>query len=183
MIRAGDLPVRAEFLDDAAIAALIERRRRAFLPGQEQGLAETGTLLLWTLGEARYATPLADVREVAPVPRVTRVPGAPPALLGVISWRGIVHNLLDPGAALGSASGGVEAGGRILVMRDERVRIALNVSTVPGVVAVSADDGEATPADQGLTRFIATDDGNGFALVSTPLLIERLLARRGPREG
>src|SRR4051812_28143256 len=40
------------------------------------------------LGVARYAVPMADVAEVVPVPRVTRVPGMPPWLAGVVNWRG-----------------------------------------------------------------------------------------------
>ena len=46
-------------------------------------------------GGARYAVPMADVAEVVPVPRVTRVPGTPTWLAGVVNWRGRVLPVVD----------------------------------------------------------------------------------------
>ncbi|KMO28841.1 hypothetical protein VQ02_30885, partial [Methylobacterium variabile] len=41
-----------------------------------------------TSGDRRFALPAARVRAVAPVPSLTRVPGAPPALAGLANVRG-----------------------------------------------------------------------------------------------
>ncbi|MEA2496560.1 MAG: purine-binding chemotaxis protein CheW [Thermoleophilaceae bacterium] len=57
-------------------------------------------LLLPVHGEW-YGLPLEDVREVVPDPELTRLPLAPPGLLGVFNLRGQVVPLVDTGALLG----------------------------------------------------------------------------------
>jgi purine-binding chemotaxis protein CheW len=53
------------------------------------------------IGEDRYGIELTDVREVVPEPRLTPVPGAPPAVLGVVNLRGEVVPVLDTAQLLG----------------------------------------------------------------------------------
>ncbi|MEA2424040.1 MAG: purine-binding chemotaxis protein CheW [Thermoleophilaceae bacterium] len=57
-------------------------------------------LLLPVHGEW-YGLPLDAVREVVPDPELTRLPLAPPSLLGVFNLRGQVVPLVDTGALLG----------------------------------------------------------------------------------
>lgn len=47
------------------------------------------------LGGARYAVESATVREIVPSTRVTRLPGAPPHIRGVMNLRGQLVTLLD----------------------------------------------------------------------------------------
>ncbi|WP_114953455.1 chemotaxis protein CheW [Sphingosinicella terrae] len=179
MIRAGDLPVSAEFLDEAAIATLLARRQAAYGDARDLAVLGGSDLLLWNLGAERYALPLADIKAVAALPRVTRVPGAPAALAGLVSRRGVVHNLFDPAAVLGADPLADDGAARMIVLRHERPCIALRVSGVAATAAF-ADDGDA---DAGLARLVETPEGERFTLVSTPRLIERLLARPSPKEG
>lgn len=53
-------------------------------------------------GEARFGVPARVLAAVCPVPSFTRVPGVPPAILGLIGWKGRVLPLLELGA-VGSA--------------------------------------------------------------------------------
>jgi chemotaxis signal transduction protein len=177
-MRVGDLPVRAEYLDDAAIARVLARRQGFFSLPHAQAGGEMRTLLLWSIGAEQYASPIEDVREVALLPRITPVPAAPAALIGVVSWRGLVHNLFDPAAALG-APGDAAGATRMIVLRHDHPRMALRVSSVSGIAQVPADRDEPGA----LARLLATAEGVRFALVSTPLLIERILVRRDTREG
>jgi chemotaxis signal transduction protein len=57
-------------------------------------------LLLPVHGEW-YALPMDAVREIAPDPELTRLPLAPPALLGVFNLRGQVVPLVDTGSLPG----------------------------------------------------------------------------------
>jgi purine-binding chemotaxis protein CheW len=57
------------------------------------GVPAGGVLL--RLGASRYAVAMGDVAEVAPVPGLTRVPGAPLWLAGVANWRGRMLPVLD----------------------------------------------------------------------------------------
>jgi purine-binding chemotaxis protein CheW len=59
-------------------------------------------LLLRVHGEW-YGLPLGEVREVVQDPELTRLPLAPPGLLGVFNLRGQVVPLVDTGALLGVA--------------------------------------------------------------------------------
>lgn len=179
MIRPGDLPVRAEFLDESAIAALLARRQADYAGARDLAVLRRSDLLLWTLGAERYALPLADIKAVATLPIVTRVPGAPAALVGLVSRRGIVHNLFDPAAVLGADTVADEGIARMIVLRHERPCIALRVSDVAATLAFAGDE----DVEAGLARLVETPEGERFTLVSTPRLIERLLARPSPKEG
>jgi purine-binding chemotaxis protein CheW len=176
-MRIGDVPVSVEDLDEAQVAERLERRQKAFDRPEEAGWRETREVLIWSLGQELYGTPLADVREVAPLPRVARVPGAPTALAGVVALRGLICNLFDPAQALGAAP--AEGGERMIVLRHERPCIALRVSAAERLISLDLD----LTTDGALTRFLAPPGEQGFALVSTPLLIEQLLARRSSKEG
>jgi hypothetical protein len=74
--------------------------------------------LLLPVGADRYALELTAVREVVRAPAVVPLPGAPPAVLGLMNLRGEVVPVLDTAALLGSGRTGgvafaavVEAGG------------------------------------------------------------------------
>ena len=176
MKRAGDLKVRAEYLDDAAIAALLEQRQAEQAGTDDADWEQGAAVLRWSLGSEHYATRLADIRAVAPLPRLTRVPGGPPALLGIAHWRGAVLNVFDPATALDTPSAG--EGGTMLVLRNEAPRLALRVSAAVGVAYAVAD-----ATGKGMSEFIETGEGERFALVSTALLVGQLLARRAPKRG
>ncbi len=53
------------------------------------------------IGADRYGIELTDVREVVPDPRPEPVPGAHPAVLGVVNLRGDVVPVLDTAQLLG----------------------------------------------------------------------------------
>ena len=56
-------------------------------------------------GEEEYALPVEEVREIAPLGRVSPVPGAPAEVLGIWNLRGEVMALIELAAALGIAGG------------------------------------------------------------------------------
>jgi purine-binding chemotaxis protein CheW len=61
--------------------------------------------LLLPLGAELYALELTTVREVVPAPVITPLPGAAPALLGVINLRGEVVPVFDTARLLGLEPG------------------------------------------------------------------------------
>src|SRR4026209_608447 len=58
-------------------------------------------LLVFRVAQLACATEVAAVREILPVPAATRVPGAPPAVVGLINIRGTLVTLVDARRALG----------------------------------------------------------------------------------
>ena len=86
-------------------------------------------LLLPVHGEW-YGLQLETVREVAQDPEVTRLPLAPPALLGVFNLRGQVVPLVDTGALLGLEP----------LRRQPYVSVALHGRSLVGLVSEGAPE-------------------------------------------
>jgi chemotaxis signal transduction protein len=93
------------------------------------------------LGVARYAIPMADVAEVVPVPQVTRVPGMPIWLAGVVNWRGHVLPLLDLRPVLGEPLSPLPTSSRVVVLTRDGIEAGLVVELVTGLLTPS----EAVP--------------------------------------
>jgi len=85
-------------------------------------------------GGEHYALPVEGVREIARRDRITPVPGAPPAVLGVWNLRGDVVAAIDLAAMLGLAPGDGE--GRIVVVEEGERHAGLAVEEVLEVEAL-----------------------------------------------
>ncbi len=100
---------------------------------------ETRPFITFTVGDDQFAAPAAGVREVFRRPRITRVPGGPPSLLGVAGLRGRAA----PVVSLARLLGGEEREGaqsRLLLLGGEP-SIGLTVDRVDAMVDL------ASPAD------------------------------------
>jgi purine-binding chemotaxis protein CheW len=105
------------------------------------------------LGGGRFALPMAAVAEVGRLPGLTRVPGTPPWVPGVVNWRGRILGVLDLRLLLGvpTADGADEtrlvvlsAGGLSVGVVAERVEGVLDVDTSalePPLVTLPAEAG------------------------------------------
>lgn len=98
----------------------------------ETTTAAAGAILL-RLGTTRYAVAMADVAEVAPVPRLTRVPGAPVWLAGVANWRGRMLPVLDLRPLLATEQVPLASSARLLVIARGELVVGLLGEAVPGV--------------------------------------------------
>ena len=85
------------------------------------------------LGASRYAVAMADVAEVAPVPEVTRVPGAPAWLAGVANWRGRILPVLDLRPLLAAEVVPLASSARIVVLSRGDLVAGVLAEAVPGV--------------------------------------------------
>lgn len=88
-------------------------------------------VLVW-LGSCRYAVPMASVVEVGRPTVLTRVPGLPAWVAGVVNWRGRVLAVLDLRGLLGEATSGLDRRGRLLVLSHDGIRVGLIVQSVCG---------------------------------------------------
>lgn len=84
-------------------------------------------------GREHYALPVEGVREIAPVGRISPVPGSPPEVLGVWNLRGDVMAVVDLAGVLG-----IEAGkpGRVVVAEAGDLHAALAVEEVIDVCSL-----------------------------------------------
>ena len=91
------------------------------------------------LGDGRFAVALEQVAEVGKVPIVTRVPGAPDWVAGVVNWRGRILAVLDIGALLGADAALRSTTARLVVLVTEAATVGVLVDAVVGTAALGSD--------------------------------------------
>ena len=125
-------------------------------------------VIVFALGQARYAVELRWVREVFTAGHVTPVPHAPDAVAGVVNYRGAVMPLIDLDAVLGRRSGvqPARAGESALLIEVEEVTAALRVSSVVEVATLK-------PAPGGDPELLVDSTGRQVPLVNPPELLAR----------
>jgi twitching motility protein PilI len=110
----------------------LENRLRAARLDIAAGQTQSWTGLAFRLRDTWLVAPREDVREVITPPKVTRVPGGKPWLLGVANVRGNLLPVTDLGQMLGHARQPEHRDQRVLVFNSERVPAGVLVDEVAG---------------------------------------------------
>jgi purine-binding chemotaxis protein CheW len=128
------------------------------------------------VGDLTCAVELRSVREVLPVQPATRVPGALPAVAGVVNVRGSLVLLLDGRRALGHPSG--EGGSMVLLEAADRV-VGVVVDEVLDLVTVGdgewAERGALPGVDPRVVKAVGRSNGVAFVLLDLNALLAPLL--------
>lgn len=106
----------------------------------------TRRLLVFLVGGRPAAAEMDTVREIVPSVPVTRLPGAPPTVSGLINLRGTIVTVLDAGTYLGRAPWRRWGGLILLAGYGERV-IGVGIDDVRDIHDVPEDQFGAAPAD------------------------------------
>src|SRR3989442_13968878 len=93
-------------------------------------------------GGNRYALPLSAVRRVTEMTFVSRVPRAPPALLGVMSQQGRGAALIDLGPLGGPKARPARPEGKGVKLQAPRGDAGVYVSGVTGIEEIPTEAGE-----------------------------------------
>lgn len=118
--------------------------------------APSTDLLLLQLGDERYAVAGLAVREIDRWRTPTPVPGAPPALPGIISQRGAILPVVDLRALLGLPPVQPGRATRLVMVQHEGLDLALLVDSVIDLIRLPTNELEPPPAaDHHRTRLIA----------------------------
>jgi purine-binding chemotaxis protein CheW len=99
-------------------------------------------VLVFELGGRRYGLPADDVRELVRAVAVVPLPGAPPAVEGVINVHGRLVPVLDLRARLGLPAKPVEPADHLVVARAGGRLVALRVDRATDLVRLDAADVE-----------------------------------------
>jgi purine-binding chemotaxis protein CheW len=102
----------------------------------------TARYLVVEAGGQRFAWELAQVREIIPARAATRLPGAPPAVLGLLNLRGTVLTVADLARVLALEPA---EGRSIVVIEDEGRALGVRVDQVRAVA--HAADAVLEPVD------------------------------------
>lgn len=159
------------------------------LAAVEEGPA-SGAVLTIRAGEETLALRLAEVTEVLQLRPLTRVPHAPPSLLGLVNLRGAVVPVISLAALLGAAASPVTAASRLVLMwpRSPVALLADAVGTLAGVGEARQLEPQVLLAQDfaGLLRRAAAQAGSTAArqvaqapAIASRVLITFLLAGRG----
>lgn len=89
-------------------------------------------LLAVRVGEWRLLFAMDDIAEITPVPRITRVAGMQPWLLGIANSRGTVIAVVDLQAFLGGKPASFMAGSHLLLVRSGEWHYGLVVDEIIG---------------------------------------------------
>jgi purine-binding chemotaxis protein CheW len=127
-------------------------------------------------GGQRFAWVLTAIKEIVPARAVTRLPGAPAWVLGLLNLRGLVLTVIDLPGRIGLVSG---AGASFVVVEWEERSLGVRVDAVRAVAM--AEDASVTPVEgsaahdgvvQGMVRLVE----GPAALIDAAALCRSVLA-------
>ena len=147
--------------DDDAVAAYSGPRR----PLRERARSRSGIaeLLMFRIASERFAVELMSVEEAIDLPEVHHVPEMPPAMLGVITVRGVLTPVYTPDGALGVP---VEGKGAALIFRSDRGRFALAIDDVDDVMTLDLALLRDAPGIEGADSVVLGVARNGTVIVA-----------------
>jgi purine-binding chemotaxis protein CheW len=111
----------------------------------DPALEQTAELLLFIVGNERFALPIADVEEAVEFPTVHFVPEMPPSMLGVISLRGALVPVYSPSHILGQPLAARRA---VLIFRLGTRAVGVAVDDVEDALVVHESDVRELPAGE-----------------------------------
>lgn len=106
---------------------------------------KTAHLVCFQMGKETFGVDIFAVREIVRVQEITKVPGAPEFVLGVINLRGRVISVVDLGQQLGLDRTEVTPSSRILVIQLDGISVGFLVDAATSVIKVSADVIDSRP--------------------------------------
>lgn len=130
--------------------------------------------LLFRVGATVYGADGAEVAELIPLGEVTRLPGAPAFVRGLINVRGTIVTILDLGVRLDPSAAPATEGSILLVRHRDRL-VGIVVDEVADVRALEIDGSGASHASGDLVRGVAMVDGAAVVVLDLAALIRQVL--------
>jgi purine-binding chemotaxis protein CheW len=149
----------------------------------EEAPAETERMVLFVVGEHRFAVPIDRIREIIPARPYTPLPGSAGHVCGLINLRGRIVTVMDLGARLHLPPASrlpdhsiviVEHRGKVVGMAVEEV--ARIVAVDPGSLADSAEVLRSLRIDRAYLRGVGEVDDEIFVAVDPDGIFEPILA-------
>jgi purine-binding chemotaxis protein CheW len=131
-------------MDPEAISAAIEKQHESDTDDRPE--PERVSYIGFCLGDEMYGLPLEQLREVARIAQVRRVPGAPEGVAGLVNLRGEILCALDLRAILRLPPQRTSDSPFLIALRGFGDPLGLIVDAIADIYSVSADDIEPPPA-------------------------------------
>jgi len=136
--------------------------------------AVLSSTLLFRVGGATYGCDIAATQEIIPLRPMTRVPGAPAYVRGLINMRGTIVTVLDLAARLDPTSVPVVEGSILLLRYRDRL-VGVVVEEVVDLRMLEIDDGDTTQRGGTIVRGMATLDDAPVVVLDLDALIKQVL--------
>ncbi|MGO8879298.1 MAG: chemotaxis protein CheW [Desulfomonilaceae bacterium] len=101
---------------------------------------QTIEVLVFALGEERYAVGSETVREVCPLKQITRVPCVPPFVLGIMNLRGKIFSVIDLKRLFGLPQGKTSDQSKVIIIGFNDMDVGIQVDDVTGVKQIPVSE-------------------------------------------
>jgi purine-binding chemotaxis protein CheW len=108
------------------------------LTAESEAPVPTRRILVFEAGGAPFACDMEAFREIVPTRPITRLPGAPDTVCGLINLRGNIVTVLDGGVILAGTQSRRD-GGLLLILDDAEKQLGLAVDDVRDIQDVPVD--------------------------------------------
>ena len=153
---------------------LRERARVLARPiGTRTAAADHVEFLEFAVGDERYGIETAHIREVAAVTALTRVPGTPAFIGGVVTLRGQILSVLDIGRLFDLPDLGGAAPGKLVVLEGADMPVGILAAAILGMRAVPRSEIETSLPTLmgGRAPYLLGVDRTGVAILDASALL------------
>jgi purine-binding chemotaxis protein CheW len=134
-------------------------------------------LLLFAVAGSVYGCDIAAVREIVPLRRTTRLPGAPPHVRGLLNLRGAIVTVIDLAARLAGATSADD--GSVVLAEFGNRNVGLAVDEVRDVQILTPERFERASGDVargGIVRGLGHLDDGVVIVLEVPAVIRQVMA-------
>jgi purine-binding chemotaxis protein CheW len=135
-------------------------------------------LLVFQVGDTAFAAEMNTVREIVPAQTITRLPGAPSTVSGLINLRGTIVTVLDAGICLGESPWRRDGGLVLLATYGERV-IGMGIDDVRDIHDATEEQFSAAPAgaENGPVCGVVEIEGERVLLLDVETMVREVLGQ------
>ena len=140
----------------------------------------TRRLLVFEVGGGVFATEMSAVREIVPSQPVTRLPGAPLTVSGLINLRGAIVTVLDAGTCL-ARSPWRRSGGLVLLAGYRDGVIGIGIDDVRDIHDAPEDQFSGAPpgaSESGIVCGVVQIGSERVLLLDVPVMVREVLGQQ-----
>ena len=126
-------------------------------------------LVIFKLGTEEFGVDIAQVREIIRVGEITRIPGSPRYVDGVINLRGQVTTVVNLRSRLGLDGKAMDTNARIMIMEVNKNIVGVMVDSVTEVK--NLDSNQIEPLPEALSSAVSSEYIQGVGKLDSRLLI------------
>jgi len=166
---------------DSSDADILRRRAKEYAKSNGNGHDRERRIedvLLFSLGDRRYALPCSHIEEVIPMQSLVALPHSNRAILGISNNRGVLFAVIDLKRLLSIPASELTTMHRVVMLRHDHYCIGVLVDAVHGMDSIDAAALKAMPYELGeqTRRFLHGLSSDGILMVSAEEIIREMAA-------